>query len=78
MFNPPTYQCKECESVLRSKWSGHFSMCECRKSFVDFTEHYGRWGGNAVHLTTLLKEDFARLYFSELLQEFLDENSNLE
>jgi CXCXC repeat len=78
VFNPPTCQCKKCDTVLRSRWEGHFVRCECGESFVDQTRYYSRYGGEVESVEELLKKEFAALYFGELLQEFLDQNPEME
>jgi hypothetical protein len=78
MFNPPTCQCTKCDTVLRSRWEGHFVSCECGESFVDQTSYYSRYGGHVKLVEELLAEDFNSIIFSENLQEFLDENPDLE
>ena len=78
MFNPETCQCPKCETVLRSKYPGHFMSCECGDSFVDQTSYYSRYGGSVQSLEDLIHEDFLRIYFSDVLQEFLDKNLDLE
>ena len=47
-WNPTEYICMVCVGKMKSKYPGHFCQCECRKSFVDQTKHYGRTGGYAV------------------------------
>jgi len=78
MFNPPTCQCTTCDTVLRSRWEGHFVRCECGESFVDQTRYYSRYGGNVKSIEQLLAIDFYAIIFSENLQEFLDQNPEME
>lgn len=48
-FKPPKYRCKDCGAVIFSSYPGEFVRCNCPAPdyiFVDFTQHYGRMGGN--------------------------------
>ena len=47
-FDPPTMICLLCKDELRSSYPGEFVMCSCKKSFVDQTLYYSRFGGQLV------------------------------
>lgn len=56
-FNPVKCQCTICESVIVSSYPGEFVRCECGKSFVDQTIHYGRYGGSIQLLSDNILKD---------------------
>jgi hypothetical protein len=56
-FNPELLQCSECDSRLQSQYPGQFVQCECGKSYVDQTIHYGRYGGKVDTIQNLILKD---------------------
>ena len=44
-FKPSKYLALCCNSVMQSKYSGHFCSCSCGLAYVDETEYYARIGG---------------------------------
>lgn len=56
-FNPELFQCGICEGKMKSSYPGQFSRCNCGKSFVDQTVHYGRFGGAAQSVSSLILSD---------------------
>lgn len=45
------YECKKCNSIIYSKKSGEFVVCDCGDSFVDQTPYYMRGSGPCERLT---------------------------
>jgi len=60
-FNPELFQCTNCQGTMKSKYSGHFSSCDCGDSFVDQTPYYGRYGGHAKPISDLILEDLVSI-----------------
>jgi hypothetical protein len=56
-FNPVKCICTVCESLIVSSYPGEFVQCECGKSFVDQTHHYGRYGGPVELLSERILKD---------------------
>lgn len=45
-FNPKKYLAKCCNTIMQSKYSGHFCSCFCGLAYVDETEDYARICGD--------------------------------